>query len=119
MAGLHHYKCFNCDFELYSTPWGGDIWMSGYGYYLYCCEDCKKLSKIEHGFSEAAQIEIIERQNPILYLKSADRSTQICISNTCSHCGSKKLVRWKPEDGSCPICNGKLLGSEEPLMQTD
>lgn len=37
--------------------------MSGYGYYLYCCEDCKKLTKIEHGFSEVAQKEIIERQN--------------------------------------------------------
>lgn len=55
MAGLHHYKCVNCDFELYSTPWGGDIWMSGYGYYLCCCEDCKGLTKIEQGFSEVAQ----------------------------------------------------------------
>lgn len=119
MAGLHHYKCINCDFELYSTPWGGDIWMSGYGYYLYCCEDCKKLTKIKHGFSEVAQKEIIERQNSSLCFISADGSTQIDISNTCSHCGSKKLFRWKPEDGSCPICNGKLLGSEEPLMQTD
>lgn len=59
MAGLHHYKCINCDFELYSTPWGGDIWMSGYGYYLYCCEGCKKLTKIEHGFTSRAQKENI------------------------------------------------------------
>lgn len=119
MAGLHYYKCVNCDFELYSTPWGGDIWMGGYGYYLYCCEDCKKLTKIEHGFSEVAQKDVTGRQNSSLCFIGADGSTQIDISNTCSHCGSKKLVRWKPEDGSCPICNGKLIGSEEPLMQTD
>ncbi len=119
MAGLHHYKCFNCDFELYSTPWGGDIWMSGYGYYLYCCEDCKKLTKIEHGFTEIAQKEIIERTKFESKFLSADGSTKIDIANTCSHCGSTKLIRWKPEDGRCPICSGQLIGSEKPIIQTD
>lgn len=119
MAGLYHYKCINCYFELYSTPWGGDIWMGGYGYYLYCCEDCKKLTKIEHGFTEEAQKEIIEKIKFESTFLSADGSTINDTSNRCSHCGSTKIFRWKPEGGNCLICNGKLLRSEAPTMQTD
>lgn len=122
MAELFHYKCSQCDFDIMSTLWGGDIYGWGHGYYLYKCEDCKWLTKVEHGFTEMARNDIGRKQKIEDQFLSSDifMANENCVHmNKCSHCGSSKLSRWKPEYGICPKCNSKLLKLNDCIMHTD
>lgn len=120
MAVLYHYKCKNCDFEIMSTPWGGDVYGMGHGYYLYLCHDCKLLTEIEHGFTERAQKDIEERirMNALIEPRGIDNNSSINAVK-CSHCGSYKLSRWKPEDGICPNCAGDIIRLYDSIIHTD
>lgn len=119
MAELYHYKCTECDFDIMSTPWGGDVFGLGYGYYLYCCQECKHLSEIEHGFTDYARKEIEEKEAFIdHFIKSSSGEPRNNLKK-CSHCGSTKLSRWKPEDGKCPHCGGRIIRLNDRIMYTD
>ncbi len=131
MATLFHYKCTECVFEIMSTPWGGDVYRNGSGYHLYLCEECKHLTKIEHGFIYRARKELERQKDNVLirinHLNSPNVSfdfvSEISNNNTtideCSHCGSPKLFRWEPEKDRCPKCNGILFKDNDCEINTD
>ncbi len=116
MATLFHYKCTDCDFDIMSTPWGGDVYGGGYGYYKYICDECKHLTDIEHGFTERARKEIENDIEDELFECTKGSSKQ---KNTCSHCGSPKLLRWEPERDRCPNCGGIIIRVNDIITNTD
>ncbi|MDE5652648.1 MAG: hypothetical protein K2I48_04160 [Muribaculaceae bacterium] len=83
MAKLFHYKCTKCSFEIFSTPWGGDIYGLGHGYELFKCNDCKSLVKVEKGYTKRAIEEIRERHEFELFIdlptSTKCRSTNLSI----------------------------------------
>lgn len=95
-----------------STPWGGDIYDCGHGYYLYKCVDCKSLTDVEQGFTEMARNDIGRKLKIENQFLSSDifMANDNCVHmNKCSHCSSSILSYWKPEYGICPKCNNYTI----------